>query len=179
MRAPLCCLQHSHVYQKMRELLLLPTTDSLNRRGKEQLKKATEHQQCLKCPAWGGVVVKLLPVKFPFFSTAAFTILDYPLKMHLGQWPVFSEGIANSWSKEFGIYIFVLRFQVILWDLLSVSEQSSKGWSQLLLHQFVQSIACAQSIFGLQALHCLQQEVAKNKTRGKTLKFIYQGESQF
>lgn len=42
----------------------------------------TEHQQCLSCPAWGGVVVTLLPVDLAFFSTAAFTILNYPLKMH-------------------------------------------------------------------------------------------------
>lgn len=169
MRAPLCCLQHSHTYQKMRELSLLPTTDSLNRRGKEQLtKKITEHQQCLSCPTWGGVVVKLLPVEFAFFSTAAFTIPNYLLKMHMEQWPVFSEGTGNAWSKEFGLYTFVLTFHVILWDLLSVSEQGNKGWSQLPLHQFVQSTACAQSIFGLQALHCLQQEVDKNKTREKT-----------
>lgn len=109
--------------QKMRKMSLLPKTDSLKIRGKEQL---TTKQWCLSCPAWGGVVVKHLPVDFAYFYTAAFTIPNYPLKMHTGQWPVF----LRTLSREFGLYIFELTFHIVLWDLLSVSEQGSKDWSQ-------------------------------------------------
>lgn len=98
MRAPLCCLQHSHVYQKMRKTSLLPIISSLNR--KEQLKKHHRPPTMPTCPAWGGVVVKLLPVDFAFFSTAAFTIPNYPLKMHMGQWPVFLRTLGMPGQKN-------------------------------------------------------------------------------
>lgn len=112
MRTPLCCLQHSHMYQEMRELSLLPTTDSLNRRGKEQLKKATEHQQCLKCPAWGGVVFKLFPVAFVSFPLLHSVFLITHWK---STWPVFLRALRIPGQKNLAntslYWVFILFYE--------------------------------------------------------------------
>lgn len=56
MGAQLCCMQHSHVYQKMMRRSLLQTADSLNRRGKEQFTNKPTAQTVpeLTCMRWSG-----------------------------------------------------------------------------------------------------------------------------